>query len=42
VELTRQPVPPMRADLAALFEREELAKYLTAEELAELGVEGAE
>jgi succinate dehydrogenase / fumarate reductase, flavoprotein subunit len=38
VELTRQPVPPMRPDLAALFEREELAKYLTAEELAELGV----
>ncbi|HKG50082.1 MAG TPA: fumarate reductase/succinate dehydrogenase flavoprotein subunit [Actinomycetales bacterium] len=33
VELTRQPVPALRADLAALFERDELAKYLTAEEL---------
>jgi succinate dehydrogenase / fumarate reductase flavoprotein subunit len=42
VELVRQPVPPMRPDLAALFEPDELAKYLTAEELAELGVEGAE
>jgi succinate dehydrogenase / fumarate reductase, flavoprotein subunit len=37
VELARQPVPPLRADLAALFERDELAKYLTPEELEALG-----
>jgi succinate dehydrogenase / fumarate reductase flavoprotein subunit len=40
VELTRQPVPALRPDLAALFDREELAKYLTAEELAALGQGG--
>jgi succinate dehydrogenase / fumarate reductase flavoprotein subunit len=33
VELTRQPVPQIREDLLALFETEELAKYLTDEEL---------
>ncbi|MFD0900762.1 fumarate reductase/succinate dehydrogenase flavoprotein subunit [Actinomadura sediminis] len=33
VELTRQPMPPMRADLLGLFETDELKKYLTAEEL---------
>jgi succinate dehydrogenase / fumarate reductase flavoprotein subunit len=41
VELTRQPVPPMRPDLLALFEREELAKYLSPEELAALDEPGA-
>jgi succinate dehydrogenase / fumarate reductase flavoprotein subunit len=33
VELTRQPMAPMREDLLALFETDELKKYLTAEEL---------
>ncbi len=33
VTLTRQPLPPMRDDLIALFDRAELQKYLTEEEL---------
>ncbi|MEV4671917.1 MULTISPECIES: fumarate reductase/succinate dehydrogenase flavoprotein subunit [Actinomadura] len=33
VELTRQPLVPMREDLLELFENDELKKYLTAEEL---------
>jgi succinate dehydrogenase / fumarate reductase flavoprotein subunit len=33
IALTRKPVPTIRPDLLALFDREELAKYLTAEEL---------
>jgi succinate dehydrogenase / fumarate reductase flavoprotein subunit len=33
VQLTRQPLEPMRADLLALFDRSELKKYLTDEEL---------
>ncbi|HLH59708.1 MAG TPA: fumarate reductase/succinate dehydrogenase flavoprotein subunit [Streptosporangiaceae bacterium] len=33
VALTRQPVVPLRPDLMALFERSELKKYLTDEEL---------
>ena len=33
VTLRRQPMAPMRADLMSLFERDELAKYYTAEEL---------
>jgi len=33
VALRRQPMAPMRADLMALFERDELAKYYTDEEL---------
>ncbi len=33
VTLTRQPMAPMRADLMALFDRAELKKYLTTEEL---------
>jgi succinate dehydrogenase / fumarate reductase flavoprotein subunit len=36
VELTRKPVPPIRPDLMALFDRSELKKYLTDEELAVL------
>jgi succinate dehydrogenase flavoprotein subunit len=36
VTLTAQPVPAMRLDLLELFDRSELAKYLTDEELAEL------
>ncbi|MBO0815959.1 MAG: fumarate reductase/succinate dehydrogenase flavoprotein subunit [Actinobacteria bacterium] len=33
ITLKRQPMAPMRADLMALFERDELAKYYTDEEL---------
>jgi len=33
VTLRRQPMVPMRADLLALFDRDELAKYYTPEEL---------
>jgi succinate dehydrogenase / fumarate reductase, flavoprotein subunit len=33
VRVARQPVPSMPPELAALFDRDELAKYLTAEEL---------
>jgi succinate dehydrogenase / fumarate reductase flavoprotein subunit len=37
VQLTRQPVPEIRLDLLDLFERSELAKYLTDEELSRHG-----
>jgi len=33
VTVARQPMAPMRADLMALFDRGELAKYYTEEEL---------
>ena len=33
VTVARQPMEPMRADLMALFDRDELAKYYTPEEL---------
>ena len=33
VAVARQPMAPMRADLMALFERDELAKYYTDPEL---------
>jgi succinate dehydrogenase / fumarate reductase, flavoprotein subunit len=36
VILTRQPLAPMRDDLLALFDRDELKKYMTEEELASL------
>jgi succinate dehydrogenase / fumarate reductase flavoprotein subunit len=36
VEVTEQPLPPMRPDLMALFPRDELAKYLSEAELAGL------
>lgn len=35
VRLTRRDLPPMRDDLLALFDKEELVKYLTDEELTE-------
>jgi succinate dehydrogenase / fumarate reductase flavoprotein subunit len=35
VRVERQPVVPMPPQLAALFDRDELAKYLTAEELTD-------
>jgi succinate dehydrogenase / fumarate reductase flavoprotein subunit len=39
VELTRRPLSPMRAELLALFDRGELAKYMTDDELAGLDAE---
>ncbi|GAA4930658.1 fumarate reductase/succinate dehydrogenase flavoprotein subunit [Actinoplanes utahensis] len=36
VHLERKPVPRMRAELITLFERTELAKYLTDEELSDV------
>jgi succinate dehydrogenase / fumarate reductase flavoprotein subunit len=36
VDVVQQPMPPMRPDLLALFKRDELKKYYTDEELAEL------
>jgi succinate dehydrogenase / fumarate reductase, flavoprotein subunit len=35
VKLERKPLPKMRAELIRLFDRAELAKYLTDEEMAE-------
>ena len=34
IRVEEQPMPAMRADLLALFETDELAKYLTPEEMA--------
>ena len=34
VKVEEEPMPPMREDLAMLFERSELKKYLTEQELA--------
>ncbi len=39
IRISRQPVPPMRDDLIALFDRAELKKYLTDEEMAALPAE---
>jgi succinate dehydrogenase / fumarate reductase, flavoprotein subunit len=36
IAITRQPTPPMRADLIGLFDRAELKKYLSEEEMAAL------
>ncbi|MEV5568495.1 fumarate reductase/succinate dehydrogenase flavoprotein subunit [Spirillospora sp. NPDC052269] len=41
VDLRRQPMEPMRADLIGLFETDELKKYLTAAELPGGGSEAA-
>ncbi len=41
ITITRQPTPPMRDDLIALFDRGELKKYLTEEEMAALPAEAA-
>ncbi|MEK8109393.1 hypothetical protein NKG94_41835 [Micromonospora sp. M12] len=35
VQLTRKPLPKMRPELIGLFDRAELGKYLTDEELAD-------
>ncbi len=40
VAIRKQPLPPMREDLLALFDNEELSKYLTAEELPAAAGEG--
>jgi succinate dehydrogenase / fumarate reductase flavoprotein subunit len=37
ISLTRQPLPAMRPDLLELFERDELSKYLTDDELPAAG-----
>jgi succinate dehydrogenase / fumarate reductase flavoprotein subunit len=42
VTVDRKPVPTIRPELLALFDREELAKYLTAEELPATGEEAAQ
>jgi succinate dehydrogenase / fumarate reductase flavoprotein subunit len=34
ITITKQPTPPMRDDLIALFDRNELKKYLSEEEMA--------
>jgi succinate dehydrogenase / fumarate reductase, flavoprotein subunit len=39
VTMVRQPLPTMRPDLLALFEKSELSKYMTDEELAGLPAE---
>lgn len=41
VSLVRKPAPEIRADLLNLFERDELKKYLTDEELVGVGEEAA-
>jgi succinate dehydrogenase / fumarate reductase flavoprotein subunit len=41
IEVIEAPIPPMRPDLLELFDRDELAKYLTDAELPALSVEGA-
>jgi succinate dehydrogenase / fumarate reductase flavoprotein subunit len=35
VQLTHKPLPKMRPELLTLFDRSEMSKYLTDEELAE-------
>jgi len=42
VVITRQPTPQMRDDLIALFDRDEMKKYLTEEEMAALPADGPE
>jgi succinate dehydrogenase / fumarate reductase, flavoprotein subunit len=41
VQVHRQPLPPMREDLMDLFDVDELAKYLTDEELPAVGSTGS-
>jgi succinate dehydrogenase / fumarate reductase flavoprotein subunit len=41
ITIARQPTPPMRPDLLALFELSELKKYMTEEELADIPVPAA-
>jgi succinate dehydrogenase / fumarate reductase, flavoprotein subunit len=39
VDVVEQPMPPMRDDLIGLFDRDELAKYLTEQELPPVATE---
>src|SRR6185312_6689037 len=39
IDVVQQPMAPMRADLLALFERDELKKYFTDEELVDVAGE---
>jgi succinate dehydrogenase / fumarate reductase, flavoprotein subunit len=39
VDVVEQPMPPMRDDLIGLFDRDELAKYLTEQELPPVAAE---
>ncbi|MDT4938183.1 MAG: succinate dehydrogenase / fumarate reductase, flavoprotein subunit, partial [Pseudonocardiales bacterium] len=41
IDVVQQPMAPMRTDLITLFQRDELAKYLTDEELADVPAEGS-
>jgi succinate dehydrogenase / fumarate reductase flavoprotein subunit len=41
IDVVQQPMPPMRPDLLALFKKDELKKYFTDEELADLPEEVA-
>jgi succinate dehydrogenase / fumarate reductase flavoprotein subunit len=36
IDVVQQPMPPMRSELLALFKRDELKKYYTEQELAQL------
>jgi succinate dehydrogenase / fumarate reductase flavoprotein subunit len=36
IDVVRQPMPPVRPDLLALFEKSELKKYFTAEEIVDV------
>jgi succinate dehydrogenase / fumarate reductase flavoprotein subunit len=40
VEVVEQPMPPMRADLLALFDKSELKKYYTDAEIADVPAKG--
>jgi len=35
IDLTHQPLPTLRAELLGLFDRSELAKYMTSDELTD-------
>jgi succinate dehydrogenase / fumarate reductase, flavoprotein subunit len=39
IAITEQPITPIRPDLLSLFERSELEKYLTEEELPAAGTD---
>ena len=41
IEVVEQPMPPMRPDLLALFDKAELKKYFTDEEIADIPDEEA-
>jgi succinate dehydrogenase / fumarate reductase flavoprotein subunit len=36
IDVVKQPMTPMRADLLALFKKDELKKYFTDEEIADV------